>query len=662
MKKIRKAIVPILLGMVVCTNSCVDDINVGDAFLEKAPGVDVNIDTVFNKAEYTRNFLWTIYNKINYPFSYSTGLNGSPIEILSDIFHSHCSWSWGNEYWYPGLVTEDAQNNGQNKDKFMFQTSVRGGSQTQQSIWSAIRQAWILIENIERVPDMSEDEKSRLRGEAFTIMATRYFDGYKNFGGLPIIDHVYQTGETYTRGRATSLRTAEFIDSLLECAIKEPGLPFYLKDQDTEAGRITKGAAMALRAKLWMFAASPLFNSDQPMMDESTFRADEVVDFIEGSDFQNAGQKVLCVWHGGYHPELWQKCLQCCEDFFNTNAANGNPFALIQPESETLEGYRRAYRKAYLTQGNSEKLIEVHPFAPNQEEWGDQNTSALGNMSHQGHTNPTLEFMEMFPMSTGENYAFQGLYGTENMNNIDIFVNRDPRLYETMVVPQRQTMEDYMGMSSLQIWQGGAQFNNSNLNGWTIRFSTGMALFKYIFDYWKISNEPFSYSYMRMAEAHLIYAEALAQTGNLQKACDEVNKVRARVGLGKIETSNPQLHLTSDKNNLIQEILRERACELGFEDQRLYDIIRYKMEDKFTTPLHELQVWRKNADGSRNTDIDTQLKEGEPWPNFRYDKVEITVGHRAWWDPGFWSNKYYLSPLPRTEINKGYGLFQNPGW
>ena len=63
MKKIFTYI--LALGMTSCIfTACVDDINVGNAFLEKAPGVEVNIDTVFNKAEYTRNFLWSAYGQL----------------------------------------------------------------------------------------------------------------------------------------------------------------------------------------------------------------------------------------------------------------------------------------------------------------------------------------------------------------------------------------------------------------------------------------------------------------------------------------------------------------------------------------------------------------------------------------------------------------------
>ena len=51
-----------------------------------------------------------------------------------------------------------------------------------------------------------------------------------------------------------------------------------------------------------------------------------------------------------------------------------------------------------------------------------------------------------------------------------------------------------------------------------------------------------------------------------------------------------------------------------------------------------------------------------PWPSFEYEKVPISVGARRWWEPGYWTNKWYLDPVSRTEIQKGYGLTQNPGW
>ena len=643
MKTSKIKILPWLLCVMIgaCMHfSCVDDINVGDAFLEKAPGVDVTIDTVFSKAEYTKYFLWNLYTHVNTPFYGRVQLNNTPVEVLSDIWQSYSSWSWAYEYYYPGLANEDSQGSWI-RDKFGF--NRREGV----SIWDGIRKAWILIENMDRVPDMSETEKSQLRGESYLIMATRYFDAYKNFGGIPLIDHAYSGDEFYTRGRATALETVEFIDSLILCAINEPGLPWRVQDVESWAGRMTKGGAYALRAQLYMFAASPLFNDDQPYMQYTK---------------EEPNQNILHVWNGGRKQELWDMCLKACEDFFNENQKNGNWYALLQPATRDENGYSQAFREAYWYRGNSEKIIEVHHDYTSGE-WSNQNRG-IGNVAHQGHINPTLELMEMFPMADGRNYPYKDIYGTKNPNNIDIFANRDPRLYETIIVTRERLRENYMNLWTVELWKGGNIEHNSSLNGWTsMRFPTGMGLFKWILDFWKMGNVPVSYSYIRMAEMHLIYAEALSETGNLSKACEELNKVRARVGLGNIEVMNPELNLTTNKANFTNELLRERAIELAMEDNRLYDIIRHKRVENYTTPLHELHTWRKTADGEKDERTDTQWdRESEPYPNFIYEKRQITTGHRRWWDPGYWENKWFLSPLPRAEINKGYGLTQNPGW
>ena len=126
---------------------------------------------------------------------------------------------------------------------------------------------------------------------------------------------------------------------------------------------------------------------------------------------------------------------------------------------------------------------------------------------------------------------------------------------------------------------------------------------------------------------------------------------------------NPGLNLTSNKENLINEILRERNCEIGAEcGDRLYDMVRRKRQDLFTKPLHEIRIYRLDANGNRLTDGDQQWDPSTPWPKFEYEKPEITVGHRRWWDAGYWTNKWYLDPVSRIEVQKKYGLTQNPGW
>ena len=170
-------------------------------------------------------------------------------------------------------------------------------------------------------------------------------------------------------------------------------------------------------------------------------------------------------------------------------------------------------------------------------------------------------------------------------------------------------------------------------------------------------------SYIRLAEMYLIRAEARAETGDLQGALNDLHVVRSRVGLGRLEQMNPELNLTSNKENLINEILRERNCEIGAEcGDRVYDMIRRMREDLFTKTLHEIKIYRLDDNGNRMTGDDLRWDPSTPWPKFEYEKSAISVGARRWWDKGYWTNKWYLDPVSRVEIQKGYGLTQNPGW
>ena len=645
-------------------SACVDEINVGNAFLEKAPGVDVNIDTVFSKAEYTRNFLGSAYGQLYCTYTAGNMMNGAPIDVLSDSYHCYVGWGGPIQSYYPGGLTEDAQDteNGNFQGKFSYSTksgldSDAGG---RVSIYETVRKCWQIIENIDRVPDMSDSEKSRLRGEAYTIMASRYYDAFRNFGGLCLVKKAFAVGEDYFDGRSTAWQTVEFIDSLIECAIKEPGYIWNVPDADIGqwSGRLTRASARALRAKVWMFAASPLFNNSEPYM-----RYDKTPTGLENE---------LHVWFGKEDPSLWNRCLQYCDDFFNDNAANGNYYQLIQPESQNEAGYRMAYRRAYRYRNNEsrhEKIFDVHPtLTLSDGGWGWGWRGFALDCLRQGGAVPTNELMECFGMQDGRNFPYSDLYGPgKNPDGIDMFADRDPRLYETMVVPQKSLPAgfDYAGMSYMDSWVGGFLEKNSNVTN-KDDVASGYCKFKWLLDYYggnRYDDDYIGVSYIRLAEMYLIRAEARAETGDLAGALDDLHAVRSRVGLGRIEDMNPELNLKSNKENLINEILRERNCEIGAEcGDRTYDMIRRMRQDLFTKPLHEIRIYCLDANGNRLTDGDQQYKAGNPWPKFEYEKPEIVVGHRRWWDAGYWTNKWYLDPVSRIEIQKGYGLTQNPGW
>ena len=667
MKKISNIILVLGICSAFCFSACVDKFAVGDAFLEKAPGVDVNIDTVFTSAEYTRNFLWSAYGQLYCTYTSGNMMNGAPIDVLSDSYHCYVSWGGPKQSYYPGLLTENAQDTEDGNFQGKFSYSTKGGLNSDAggrvSIYETVRKCWQLIENIDRVPDMDDNEKSRLRGEAYTIMASRYYDAFRNFGGLCLARKAYAVGENHTSGRATAMETVEFIDSLIVCAINEPGFIWNVPNEDIGrwSGRLTRASARALRAKVWMFAASPLFNSPQPYME---YTPDKVTEFTN----------IEHVWFGREDPGLWNRCLQYCDDFFEDNARNGNYYQLIQPASQDEAGYRMAFRRAYRYRNDEtrhEKLFDAHPtLTLSDGGWGWGWRGFALDCLRQGGAVPTNELMECFGMADGRDFPYTDIYGPgKNPDGIDIYADRDPRLYETMLVPRPSLPAgfDYAGFSYVDTWVNGAyDYDAGNFAANNAEeVASGYRKFKWLLDYTsgRMDDEYIGVAYIRLAEMYLIRAEARAETGNLSGALDDLDVVRSRVGLGRIEKMNPGLNLTSNKANLIDEILRERNCEIGAEcGDRLYDMVRRKRQDLFTKPLHEIRIYRLDENGNRLTDGDQRWDPSTPWPKFEYEKPQIVNGARRWWDPGYWTNKWYLDPVSRIEVQKGYGLTQNPGW
>lgn len=94
----------------------------------------------------------------------------------------------------------------------------------------------------------------------------------------------------------------------------------------------------------------------------------------------------------------------------------------------------------------------------------------------------------------------------------------------------------------------------------------------------------------------------------------------------------------------------------------MYDMIRYRRADLFSKPLHGLKITRLDANGNA---YDQPYKgnhaNGEAFPtHFKYTRFVLANKSRSWWTS--FSPKWYLSAFPTAEINKNYGLTQNPGW
>ena len=234
-----------------------------------------------------------------------------------------------------------------------------------------------------------------------------------------------------------------------------------------------------------------------------------------------------------------------------------------------------------------------------------------------------------------------------------------------------------------ELWVGGADAGNAvarydetskkivKTEALTKRYATGYDQNKYYMnqDYLRKFTQ---WVYLSLDEMYLMYAECLAQCDRLDDALKQVDIVRARVGLKGLALKNPSLDLHSNKQNLINEILRERACELGLSNNHYYDMIRYKRGDWMTKKLHGLITYRMEQGPTggyirqyipwRGANKDGGAKEPT---RFEYEKFTIQNRQHYLWDKDPQSQevaKWYLWPFPKTEINKHYGLVQNPGW
>ena len=599
------------VGLLYTFSAC-QDLKFGDDFLEKAPSNDVDINVIYSNAQYARTALWSAYSTLHYGLNLGNQGNqlmgSDPLDCLTDLVYSNV-WQdgvSGAAIHYKGIYTADYENNGYSSKYGYYR----------RPIWKGVRRAWLFIENVDRVPDMQESEKIRLKAEAKVIIAMHYCDIFRHYGGVPIIDHAYTANEDMYKERGTAEETVNFIVKLLdEAAAVLPWAMSASENREWE-GRLTKASALALKARILLFAASPLFNDATP--------------YMEGE----AASKHL-VWFGGYQQDRWQKALDAHKIFFNELNQNGS-YDLVQGSDP-----KEAFRAGYLYRGKGESLIATHYgyTAPEFWAWEWSHYETAGNA---GTACGTQELVDMFPMQD------DGLSITESplYDPTDPYKNRDPRLYETLVV----NGDKYYG-GIAEVYVGGKHHQSYGSYG---PFVTGFRPRKFILDggggplfEWpaEISGKVVQWPYLRLPELYLGYAEALCQTnGDMALAYECVNKLRDRVRVGHLKKG-------LSKEQFLEAILTERACEFAYEEVRWFDIIRYKRKDILQKTLHRVVITKDEANPGKFI-----------YTNYEFTKRDKEGPLKQWEDESRWSPKWYLSAFPSNELNKNYGLIQNPGW
>jgi len=566
----------ITISLILILFSGCEDFKVGDQFLEKRVSTDATLAKVYSKKVYAEEVLAEVYRSL--PSGLMTPLKFAwmLLEGVTDL----------NSNSKPGLTFD-----------YGLQTSSTGPANMPYTIFddkgnrgaiSGIRNAYLFIENVDKVPDMTQSEKDIRKAEAKVIIAYHSSDMFRFFGGMPWINHSYNPTDNFKTQRCTA---AAYVDSIVGLLDKAAAvLPWSVAAADD--GRITKATAMALKVRVLLFAASPLFNDAAP--------------YLAG---EAADKKY--VWYGNYDKARWQRALDAGMDFINQQSQNGI-YQLVKTGNP-----RADFQAAYFNRGNNEILISSRWFVTHTD-----NYFANGQFE-QGVAASTLNLVDMFPMADGTDFSWDNPDHAANpffKNGIPV---RDTRLYETVVINDDQ----YAGRKA-QCYVGGIDY---------IKFARfdGFLCRKFRQDMVTNMGKYFEYPLIRLPEVYLSIAEALNELDRGAEAYTYINMVRQRSGM-------PGLKTGMDKVTLRNAILRENVLEYAYEEHRFHDLNRWKRSDIYATTAH-LSGLQINKVGT----------------SYTYQKI-ATVDPRLTYEN--FSPRLYLQPIPIAEVQKNYGMVQNPGW
>lgn len=485
-----------------------------------------------------------------------------------------------------GTVT--AQNNPEENPGNGYSLTVWG------NCYYGIRRANIFLANINQVPVAAQTKQYWIT-EARFLRAYFYWELLKRYGGVPLLgDTVYGLDDNIQLPRNTFAETVNYIVS--ECnAIKPNMRPDPVSTSDW--GRASKGAAVALKCRVLLYAASPLFNG-------GGVETDPVKKALTGYPTADATR--------------WQQVADACTEFQNLGY-----YALV------ASGTPNAFTSVFTTKMSAEIIWAKQSSNNNNLENSQSPVGFIAsNTKSQGLTSPTQNLVDAFPMTNGLgiNDAGSGYIATTP------YTGRDPRLAATVF---------YNGLTWLnratQTYEGGLDKPNSTAVS-TVQTRTGYYLRKFLGNFGAstaFSATSHNFPIFRYAEIILDNAEALNELGQTENAVAQIILIRKRAGITAGASNRYGIPAGISQANMRTLIMNERRIELAFEEQRFWDIRRWK-----TAP----QVMTQNLTG-----------------------VSITNGATPTFTPtvvttGIWNDRLYHMPIPYDEVMKNPKLIQNEGW
>ncbi|MBD1424486.1 RagB/SusD family nutrient uptake outer membrane protein [Sphingobacterium arenae] len=629
MKRIFRYIYLFIMGMTV--SSC--------NYLDIVPDNVGTLEYAFRNRNEAENYLFGCY---------------STMQRLSDVIYNP-GFTTSAEVVYPILETQFFNASGFNLIRGTQNSSSPVLSQWG-NMYKAIRRCNIMLENIDQPIDLREAEKRRWIAETKFLKAYYHYYLIRMYGPIILIDEnnpVDVSIELTKRKRATLDESFTYVVSLMDEAI--PDLPPIIENRAQEFGRITKFIAMAVKAEMLVWAASPLFNGNP--------------DYI---GYQDKDGREL--FPSAYDPQKWRLAADACKEAIEECEAQGLRLYDILP----VNGIRNV----------SDELKEVLILQNILTQRWEENPELIWSLNHgfdyQGYTIPKLTMNAVgmsnsYPSNWAVPFVTTELFYTRNgvpinedvswdyANRFSVAVGNEANQhyikqgYETVKAHFDRERRFYAALGfDGGIWFGNGQvdeetayhvqarglpaiagpksLNATNITGyWPKKLTNYLSVMDVNF-----SAEGFRIPMMRLAGLYLLYAEALneVESSPTEEVYEYIDRVRHRAGLAGVREAwsayarSPQK--ATNKDGMRQIIRQERRIELAFEGQSGWDLRRWKeLQGVLGRPL---QGW--SVQGETATDY--------------YRPVPVII-------PSF-SVRDYLWPLNNYDVVVNEHLKQNPYW
>lgn len=618
--------------------------------LNQAPDGKISLEEVFGDNDKTMYYLNTCYSGINAKgclyFFWSRG----PVNWCDDSWDADdldVSWAASRRYYDGNASASD------------FPANYNAGDSGNESVsWARsfqrIRNCAVFLQNIPNAKVNSESDRSRWTAEAHILRAYYYSELLMWFGcSLPIIREPYTYDADFSKVERSSFHdVVEFIVEDCDTALACEELPWRITT-DSEAMRMTKAVAWAIKSRMTLFAASPLYNDGNNYWEEAYSVNKAAVQALESNGYALYDKlNQAAVWgdEKAYLPTA-------ASQYFNEYFCNSGAYAADPADKETIYQLRDG---ANLDLANVDGIGAILGYktgtCPSQEL-----VDAFETIDGQ----PVLDLAKPYLDEQHLKPNYNSSNTTYDKNNP--YANRDPRFYATVYYngskrycnwsteAEKKSFEN-LGQGKgenvriITTWDAYEDAKGNIINSpeplmgrsMTGRTPTRTGYFQRKFLHPNSGVEMrlngARHKDYRLAEIYLNFAEAAMEAGHTDEAITYVNKVRARAGM-------PGLPAGLSGENLRQRIHNERRVEFALEGNRYFDVRRWHKPDE---DLSATDRWITGAHI-------THMQDG----TYKYERTILK-------ERQCYTNKWLKMPIPLTEVNNMRAItgedWQNPGW